>query len=236
MGDESKAASLFRQSIEHIEMDFLRLVAEGPGWPVFFVFDLSDPDALELARRVQPAEAIEDAMVGATARGAGASFVYHQVLAEPYHSGDNWWKDCPPGRFPVGIYTDGAFSAIARTVPVGMDQALRRRMLAEKKTLVDELVREYDAGVNSPLVVIIADLSDPKGRQAAEASMGGDEVRRMLATSDGASSVVSVTAGVPISANYPSAWGGPIPPGKVAVQVVAYGGILNEVIDPAEVA
>jgi hypothetical protein len=153
--------------------------------------------------------------------------------AEPYHVGDHWWRDTPPDRFPVATITGGMMLVVARAIPDGMDEALRRRLLVQCTPRAVELARQHDARGNPPAAVFIADLGDPKGRQAAEATTGGDEIRRILANSQGASSVVSITVGVPNGSSYPSAWGGPIPTGKVAVQVVAHGGILNALVDAA---
>ena len=107
MDDDSKHLRLLKASIEHLEMDYLKAIGGGPGYPLAWIFDLRDPTSLEHARRLRPAGQVEARLADAEARGVHPVLTFMQVLVKPYSAGDDWWQDCPPGSFPVAVATDG---------------------------------------------------------------------------------------------------------------------------------
>jgi hypothetical protein len=229
--DLSKHLHLIRSSIEHLEMDYLKAIAAGPGWPIFFLIDLDDPAGLDMARKIAPPERTEATIADAKAKGLAPILVFIQILSQPYHEGDHWWKGCRVSQFPILATTDGQSAAFARDVPEGIDDALRRRFLVEHTPAV---VRSYlgsKAAGMDPIVVVIADLSDVKGFQAASNVFGEGVSRSALVTAADGGYVPAVPwSGAPTGSMYPEAWGGPLPEGHYAVQVIAHGGVSNLVL------
>ncbi len=219
---------ILNASIEHVEMDYLRAIAEGPGWPVVTIYDLTDPDAVEQARQVEPADRIEDVLVDAEVRGVEPYLVHLRVLVDPYDVGEYWWKGCPPDRFPIAIVAEGLVSVVGRSVPAGIDEALRSRMLVEVRPAAVSALRDSEAkGIVGP-VVIVADLSDPAGRgrrgpPSARTSSASVSTRRPPRAGPRLS---CGPARRPRPFN-PDARRGPLPPGEYAVQVIAFGGVGN---------
>jgi hypothetical protein len=231
MESHPRHVQVLTASIEHVEATYLKAIGEGPGFPVFWIFDLTDDYAREQALRVGDAGGIERALADAEARGVTPTLVLLRMIAEPYDAGDRWWKGTQPGYFPILVAADGGAMMVARAVPDGIREALRRRLLVEHAPAVVRTYRDKVAADGEARVaVVLADLNDPAGLRAAKATAGEGKVAEAMAGMADwgeASSATMVLAGEPTAASYPSAWGGPIPPGKLAVQVVAHGGASN---------
>ena len=225
---DDKLTHLFKASIEHIEMDYLKAIAEGPGWPVFWVFDLEDPAGLEHARKVAPSEKIAEAIADARSRDVAPILILVKVIVEPYDVGENWWKDCPKDRFPVLVMTDGHVKVQARAVPQGIEDALRRRFLVEHAQAALLAYHQACTRGDSPVAVILADVLDDAGARAATPIFGAEAVEQARAKANRTDGTVTmIWAGAPTGASYPEAWGGPIPQGRFAAQVIGHGGVSN---------
>ena len=228
--DSSHARLLIRAGIEKTEFKYLKAIASGPGYPVFWIMDLTEELALKYARQVMTQQAIDTELEIAEKNGFVPIVGHCSIQQEPYEVGDHPWKDCPRTHFPIVAVAEGRVSVFARAVPDGIDEALRKRLLASHGATIGEAARNHPSLGNEGIVVFVADLKDPVGRRVAEASLGLAEVERMLDSAQGAASVVVTTAGIPTSSNYPAAWGGPPPPGSVHVQVAAHGGLLSATV------
>lgn len=224
MDGDSPAQDMLRRNIEHVEMRFLLLVGEGPGWPAFVIADLTDRAGLDFARRV------EHALADSRARGVDPVLVHFLMLAGPYDSRLGWWNGCPPDHFPIAVVTDGETEVFVRRVPDGADEARRLRLLDRYAPLAVKAGLMRMAQAMGPVLVILADARDPWGAQVAGSFFGPDPVRRRLADTPVGTEPVMIWAVEPTGPTWPRDWGGPIAPGHLAVQLYAEGGVLNAVI------
>jgi len=229
--DDSSLMHVLRGNVEHMEMDYLKAIGAGPGWPFFVIADLTDPGGLDFARRAGRGAEAESILADAAADGVEPCLVCRQVLVRHYSEFDGWFKDCPAGRYPVLVISDGGSMAFARPEPEGIDGALRLRLLNEFSPELRRMHGETAAAGISPAVAVAMDLKDPVGVRAASACFGPGAVAAELAAYPDRARPVMLSLGAPSSANYPGDWGGPLPPGKFAVQVVAEGRVLNALLD-----
>jgi hypothetical protein len=222
-----KAEALVRQSIERIEFDYLKAIGEGPGWPAFFICDLLDPFALVQARKAFPHADLDAHMSESRARGVHPLFVGMVVLVNSYETSPGWWDQCPDHRFPIAVLTDGDMTVFSRPQPDGINEALARCLLVRRaESVIETYHLSKDAGLPN-VAVIVADPSDPLGREAAILGVGQAKVDEVLAQTTNDRRSTLIWSGETTSESYPDAWGGPLPPGRFAVQVVANGLVLN---------
>jgi hypothetical protein len=117
------------------------------------------------------------------------------------------------------------------------EDAIRRRLLHVHMIEVIEAHEEAKAQEANKIVVVMADLTDEKGLGTATVLAGQDAIQVALTASSvtGSAAVMVLVGSVGEDAHYPDAWGGPIPEGQIAVQVVAAGGVLNALVEAREV-
>lgn len=222
MADDLKHRHLLKSSIEHIEMDYLKAIGEGPGWPVLYIADLDDPAGLDLARQVDPAGSFEAMKRDALSRGVAPVMVFVKVLEDHYDVGDHWWKGCDRHHFPVCVTTSGSTVPYLRSVPDGVEDALRQGLAVENAEKIAKVHRHAREQGLDRIVVIVADLSDETvAGFVGEAAY--DHARQILPPGNAG---VAIFGGSAVEDAYPGAWGGPIPDGQIAVEVISGGGVL----------
>jgi hypothetical protein len=225
--DGGKGPHLIRSNIERIEFDYLKGLAQGSGFPVFWVLDLTDPLGLEYAAEVAPPEAIEASISNAAIHGFQPLLIVQKIIDQPYHVGEKPWKDCPANCYPIVVVTDGRLATYARIEPDGAEEALRKGLLAEQAQTVVASFLGASAECPGPIVVVVADLADELGRKAAAEVLAPEALDRALAVAAPGMRTIALWSGNPVGPSYPSAWGGEIPAGRFAVQVIASKGVLN---------
>jgi hypothetical protein len=231
---EDEAMRLLRDHVEHAERLYLRTIGSGPGWPILTVADLGDEHGRACAEEAGGREWVAATLEDAAVRGVSAAMVSVEVLAGPYGECPGWWSGCPAGRYPIRVLTGGGEAVIARELPQGCDSALRKRLLAATVMDVIGAHREAMAAGAGHAVALVADLDDDLGATAAAATYGEDEIRKTLASAtDPRKSRMLIWAGYPAAKSYPGDWGGFPEAGRIAVQVIAHGGISNFLVDSA---
>jgi hypothetical protein len=226
MEADSQARSILRQKIEHIEMAYLKHLGEGPGHPAFILYDLEDPTAREEVLKTRSSEEIEDFRISAETRGVSPLYLLSMTLVAPYREGGKWWSETPEGSFPIGVHAGGKLTSITWPCPEGTTKALRRRFLVLRADNVQNAYRRQAASAPpGPVVVFIADLSDPLGLEATHAAMGEPWVAGVKERAERMGAVPTlIWSGS--SDPSPGSWWEGIPAGRFPVQAISHGGVF----------